>query len=640
MMVRHFYIALPLGLLMTAGCDVGLSTSTVKIYDSGLASDIEPSSEPAIEPGSEPSSETSTEPSSEPSSDPNDTNDQSDLNSDDDGDGFSENLGDCDDSNPNIGPHMTEIPSDDFDQNCDGMELCYQDADSDGYATETILISSDPVCGNDGAEALANSPITDCDDYDPSVFPFATEIPNDGIDQDCDGVDSGAIDQDGDGFDATTDCNDMDPSIYPGAPEVANDGIDQNCDGQDATLGYPDNDGDGFDSTTDCNDYDPSVFPGAHDIPNDGIDQDCDGIDATTSTCTIIEMLDCNGNCVPSIWYGDGVCNSGIDTWNGNLVDYNCGPLYYENGDCIGTTDVDGDGFDSTTDCNDYDPSVFPGAYDIPNDGIDQDCDGVDATTGSGNCLITEVVDCNGSCAPDYWVGDGTCDQGNFTYGGNPIYLNCAQHNYDDGDCGPVYTDNDLDGFDSSVDCDDSNFNIFPGAYDIPNDGIDQDCDGIDATTGTGGNLYYSGTETYQMALAGYFAGLYNCDMQFTLSGVPSTNVTCPNCDYTFDMTISMDFTSSYYDSYCSMLSSTMVVPYGFVSNYNSTGEQALLLYENGTWVPFAINNNISINQMDTVNFDGTTFNYAVGHLDYYGYNTTYGWGFFSNRWTGTGVAY
>ncbi len=543
MTVRLSFTALPLSLLVTAGCDVGLSTATVKVYDSGIESDVEPSSEPAIEPSNDPSnepaSEASVEPSSEPTSEPTSepSNAPSDLDTDDDGDGFSENLGDCDDSNPNIGPHMTEIPSDNFDQNCDGMELCYQDADSDGYATETILISSDPICGNDGAEAPANSPITDCDDYDPSVFPLAQEIPNDGVDQDCDGVDSGIIDQDGDGYDVTTDCNDLDPSIYPGAPEVANDGIDQNCDGQDATLGYPDNDGDGFDSSMDCNDYDPSINPAATDIPNDGIDQDCSGSDATTSTCTIIEMLDCNGNCAPSIWYGDGVCNSGIDTWNGNVVDYNCGPLYYENGDCTGSTDIDGDGFNSTTDCNDYDASVFPGAYDIPNDGIDQDCDGVDATTG------------------------------------------------------------------------------------------------------TGGNLYYSGTETYQMALAGFFTGMYNCDMQFSLSGVPSTNVTCPNCDYTFDMTISMDFTSSY-DSNCSMLSSTMVVPYGFVNNYNATGEQALLLYENGAWVPFAINNNISFNQLDTVSFDGTNFSYAVGHLNYYAYSTTYGWGYFSNRWTGTGVAY
>jgi hypothetical protein len=104
-----------------------------------------------------------------------------------------------------------------------------------------------------------------------------------------------------------------------------------------------------------------------------------------------------------------------------------------------------------------------------------------------------------------------------------------------------------------------------------------------------------------------------------------------------------MTFSYSGYNTYssnCTALTQTANIPYGFVSNYNSSGEAALLLYENGTWNLFAHNNNYNYNTVDTVQFNGTSFSYSVGYQNYYAYSTYYGYGYFTNYWSGSGYAY
>lgn len=78
----------------------------------------------------------------------------------------------------------------------------------------------------------------DCNDDDPSIYPSANEIPNDGKDQDCkDGdllIPVENLDQDGDGYSPNNgDCNDSEKSIYPNAIETDDDQKDSNCDGKD-----------------------------------------------------------------------------------------------------------------------------------------------------------------------------------------------------------------------------------------------------------------------------------------------------------------------------------------------------------------------------------------------------------------------
>jgi hypothetical protein len=134
------------------------------------------------------------------------------------------------------------------------MNLLVVDADGDGYFS-----------------------FEDCDDENAEINPGAVEIPNNEVDEDCDGS-LFIVDADMDGFNSDEDCNDEDASINPGAMEIPNNEIDEDCDGVALVI---DVDMDGFNSDEDCDDENPDINPDAVDIPNNGIDEDCDGMDAT-----------------------------------------------------------------------------------------------------------------------------------------------------------------------------------------------------------------------------------------------------------------------------------------------------------------------------------------------------------------------
>ncbi len=148
---------------------------------------------------------------------------------DDDGDGWSEVAGDCDDSDPDISPSETEILGDHVDNDCDNAvdyDDPHVDNDGDGYAN--VDAGGNPL---------------DCDDSDLTVNPGATEGSEcDDVDNNCNGeIDEGlsCSDDDGDGYSEDDgDCNDALPEVYPGADEV-DDGLDNNCDGHvDESVAY------------------------------------------------------------------------------------------------------------------------------------------------------------------------------------------------------------------------------------------------------------------------------------------------------------------------------------------------------------------------------------------------------------------
>lgn len=80
-------------------------------------------------------------------------------------------------------------------------------------------------------------------------------------------------DFDGDGFDLYEDCDDDDASVYPGATDLWEDGVDQDCDGDDQHGPSTGGDtGGGLPPRSDCH---PTL-----EVLDDGRDQDCDGVDA------------------------------------------------------------------------------------------------------------------------------------------------------------------------------------------------------------------------------------------------------------------------------------------------------------------------------------------------------------------------
>jgi hypothetical protein len=170
---------------------------------------------------------------------------------------------------------------------------------------------------------------------------------------------------------------------------------------------------------------------------------DCDDTNALSNTgqvedCSNLQDNDCDGlptlldpDCASVVDRdGDGFCPMGRDD-NGD-------------GNCISnaaerTADVD---------CNDDEPSVFPGAEENCADGRDNDCNEM---TDRDDARCTSDVDAD---------GDGYC----------PIGRDFMPRN---GNC------NDPGELEAGLDCNDMNTAVNSGATEVCGDGIDNDCNGL-----------------------------------------------------------------------------------------------------------------------------------------------------------------
>jgi hypothetical protein len=347
---------------------------------------------------------------------------------------------DCDDTQPTVNPSAPEL-CDEIDQNCDGdpyegatdLRTWYRDFDGDQYGGDITLTQCDEPTGGyvlDGG---------DCDDDDLNVYPGASEV-CDGVDQDCNNVaddspvDAGVLYQDNDldGYGNP----DVSQTSCPVAGWVANDDDCDDTDDQilDGVSYYVDADNDGYGDDQqpmvagcepgpglslepgDCNDAQDTVYPGADELC-DSADQDCDEeIDEDPIDGTLYHP-DSDGDT-----YGD--MNSTIPS---------CVPV-------LGAV-LDG------TDCNDDENTAYPGAPELCDGGIDNDCDASTDDDDSAEALT-------------WYLDDDDDNHGVPT----ATTLACLQPE------GYAPLDDD---------CDDTVATTYPGANELCDGGIDNDCDPV-----------------------------------------------------------------------------------------------------------------------------------------------------------------